>query len=57
MKKISISIQLDTDTVTLLDAMADTLQLSRSSYIRMLILDAIKEKGLCTDTSIKDKIS
>ena len=57
MKKVSISIQLDADTIALLDNAADSFQLSRSSYIRMLILDAIKEKELCMDTSIKDRIN
>ena len=55
MKKVSITIQLDNDTIELLDALANSMSLSRSSCIRMIILGAIKEKDLCMDTFTKDR--
>lgn len=55
MKKVSITIQLDNETIELLDAMSASMSLSRSSCIRMIILNAIKEKDLCMDTFTKGK--
>lgn len=55
MKKVSITIQLDKETLDKIKAKADSLSISTSSMIRILIANALPKEDLaCMDIFTKE---